>query len=301
MANFLNQKEDVVKFEFTKLGRKYLSAGLFAPSFFYFYDDSLIYDSSYGSDKIENQNSIQDRILNDSLMFSCLKLDAENMTNEIANSSLSSDYAPSWSMKVLRGGVEYVQNKSDYYKKSFILDNLNCDISLVDKNIDNIKLENDYILISLEELNIEDDIDNFEIELLYYDKFINGDKNDKETKLFFTQNKNNIIDDYIYDDTELPSGYFNVDVDENYASYYFDILVDDEIDTEYIIYADKRLKETIDGFKNKVRRIRPRDIPLDDDDPYDDDPYDDGGGGGGGEDREEVEYNGSICKLICCP
>ena len=39
MADLLNQKEDVLKFEFTSYGRSKLALGNFMPAYYYFFED----------------------------------------------------------------------------------------------------------------------------------------------------------------------------------------------------------------------------------------------------------------------
>ena len=300
MAEILNKKEEVIKLELTKHGRKKLGLGRFKPSYYSFYDDSVLYDTSYYTNTQEETNFIQDRILNESLTFSSLNLSIENKKYEIGNSSVLSDYAPSWSIKALNGKLQYLNEQSDYYTKKFNIDTLNCHIEFYDqeKNYENIKINSEYVLIDLDELNVGEDISNFNIELLYYD-----DLQNKKTykKLLFVAKKSNIIDEYIYDEDELPTIFNDIDIDENYASYFYDILVDEEIDTDYIVNAGRGVTESINGILNRVNNsslpsisslgidgsiisVSPNGdvITVDEESP-------------------KKQYEGSLCRLLCCP
>lgn len=249
MADILNPKEDVIKAEITKYGRKRLSTGHFFPQYFSFIDDSIIYDSSCGGQSLENSNEIENRILNESLTFSKFNLNSEEDIEILGTSDNFSDFMPAWSLKMLNGGITYRDQESTYYKKIFNFDDIIYNLSFP-KNIiseENVKLESDYILIDLQELNLEEDLKNFEIELIQYNELFGGISGGVEKKLLFPVLKSNIIDDYIYDEKEMPNQYADIVISENYASYYYDILVDEEIDTEYIISLEKFMPEKIAG------------------------------------------------------
>ena len=65
---FLDPKEEVYKVKITPLGKYLLSQGKFNPTYYAFFDDDIIYDSSFLSgtgDSNENQNDIQIRILDE--------------------------------------------------------------------------------------------------------------------------------------------------------------------------------------------------------------------------------------------
>ena len=67
---FFDQKQEVIKVELTTYGRYLLSLGKLRPSMYAFYDDDVIYDSSYHNtlnSLPEDQNEIEDRILKGSL------------------------------------------------------------------------------------------------------------------------------------------------------------------------------------------------------------------------------------------
>tara|TARA_R110000824_G_scaffold294592_2_gene482987 strand:+ start:4024 stop:5082 length:1059 start_codon:yes stop_codon:yes gene_type:complete len=64
MAEFFNDKQDVIDFELTDWGRYLLTRGKFKPAKYAFFDDGVLYDSEWAGNVNENQKEIQDRILN---------------------------------------------------------------------------------------------------------------------------------------------------------------------------------------------------------------------------------------------
>lgn len=69
---FLDPKEEVFKIQLTPYGIYLLSQGKFDPTYYAFFDDDILYDSSYLSgtgDTTELQNSIENRILNETPRF----------------------------------------------------------------------------------------------------------------------------------------------------------------------------------------------------------------------------------------
>ena len=63
MATFIDKKERVFDIELTSYGKYLLSVGKFKPSYYAFYDDNIIYDKQYThSTATENQNDIDARI-----------------------------------------------------------------------------------------------------------------------------------------------------------------------------------------------------------------------------------------------
>ena len=59
--SFFDLKEDIMDIEMTQFGKYLLSKGKFKPEYYAFYDDDIIYDSSY-NDVTEQQNDIGPRI-----------------------------------------------------------------------------------------------------------------------------------------------------------------------------------------------------------------------------------------------
>ena len=62
---FFNKKEDVIDIKLTQYGKHMLSQGKFKPVSYAFFDDNVLYDSSYAGVTSENQNDIEPRIQED--------------------------------------------------------------------------------------------------------------------------------------------------------------------------------------------------------------------------------------------
>lgn len=74
MAKFLNKKEQVIDFQLTPYGKHLLGKGNFAPVYYAFFDDGIIYDKRYTSTlsgsttyevPLEAQNRVHERIKNE--------------------------------------------------------------------------------------------------------------------------------------------------------------------------------------------------------------------------------------------
>lgn len=243
---FLDQKEEVLKVELTKHGRKLFGLGVFQPEYFYFFDNSIIYDSSYGGIQSEDVNLIQDRILDRSLTFSSLNNLHDILKYKLGTSDPLNDNAPAWSIKVLNGKIEFINANTYYAHRSFNVNNIEYNISF-NKETSEVDVYGDYFLLDLKELNLSDDISNFEIELITYDELSGGKSGGLEKRLQFINKRTNIIDDMLYEEDELPSKFFDRNVSKEDVEYFFDVLVDDEIDTEYIVTTEKTIAEKIAG------------------------------------------------------
>jgi hypothetical protein len=79
--SFLNQKEQVINLVLTKHGKEQISKGLFAPKFYSFVDDDILYDSSNASFS-EVQNDAQKRIIEETPKTNILISDAEPEDNK---------------------------------------------------------------------------------------------------------------------------------------------------------------------------------------------------------------------------
>jgi hypothetical protein len=273
MADFLDQKEEVLRVELTKQGKIDLSNGVFQPSFFSFFDDTVIYDNSYTDYELEIQNNIQDRIIDKSITLTSVNnlylskekksLIKENLEEPLGNSNIFNDYSPAWNLSVLNGGITYNEASSSYGKKCFSFNDINFYTFLQNTNLSQteiqnnsifelengqiIQVEDDYILIELSEENVSDDSKNFEIELYTFDELSGGKNGGLARKLDFFVRTNNIINDIIYDLEELPNINENTAITNNDASYYFDVLVDNEIDRNIIFKTEQTVKEQIDS------------------------------------------------------
>tara|TARA_B100000683_G_scaffold276690_1_gene331604 strand:+ start:915 stop:1985 length:1071 start_codon:yes stop_codon:yes gene_type:complete len=59
---FFNKKEEVIDIQLTQYGKSLLSKGMFKPVSYAFFDDNVLYDSSYAGLDTEHQNDIEPRI-----------------------------------------------------------------------------------------------------------------------------------------------------------------------------------------------------------------------------------------------
>jgi len=260
MADILDPKQDVVSFELTKHGRKMLGMGLLQPSYVSFFDDDIVYDTRYGGIS-EDQNDIADRILYNTPMFKAISLDDSALLYPLGKSAAVSDYAPCWNINLLNGKQTHIPETSTYYVKNFTLEAVNYGVALLEsnslffqgENLSNFEFDNgksaefieDYILLEIDEANSEDDFKNFEIELYIkqYDDSLNIDPD----ALYFIEQPSNIVDGVLYDEDELPSKYRKLSLNTADASYFLDVLVDDEIDQNIIQAAKKTLPEIVKG------------------------------------------------------
>ena len=52
---FFNKKEEVIQIKLTQYGKHLLSKGKFKPTYYAFFDDSVLYDSNYaGHTEVQN-------------------------------------------------------------------------------------------------------------------------------------------------------------------------------------------------------------------------------------------------------
>lgn len=256
MATLLNQKEEVLKIELTKHGRKLLGEGVFQPEFYLFFDDNVIYDDQYiGLSEI--QNNSQERIFNKTLPMTSLNLLEDIDIAPLGRSNTANNYAPSWEINVLNGQISYQEESSSFYKKIFGVNDITYSLELKKENVSKlpnfnistfeledgriISVQDDYLLLELKENNLSDDIENFQIEISFYDEFFP----DIEKKLNFFVKQNNIIDGILYDDNELPSRFAQTVLNNTDAQYFLDVLVDDEIDRNIINKAVRNVQEQV--------------------------------------------------------
>jgi hypothetical protein len=132
---FMNKKEDVIDIELTQYGKYLLSLGKFRPEYYAFFDDNILYDSTYAGIISESQNNIQIRLTSDYLQsttqynFSGVETEVKkinklirsgqaklgedkvqphadrnySLVSSIGNSSLSTNFYPAFNVKYLNG------------------------------------------------------------------------------------------------------------------------------------------------------------------------------------------------------
>ena len=139
MAKFINKKEQVFDLQLTTYGRRMFSVGSFRPTYYTFFDDNVVYDSRYISLTGSTQNSINERVKDDTQYLESLTLfeglettvlqnrggvidffdkndmatkfepakDIYKLDDAIGDAQLdaSSQTAPAWKMVALQGNV----------------------------------------------------------------------------------------------------------------------------------------------------------------------------------------------------
>jgi hypothetical protein len=65
--SFFNKKEEVMEIQLTQYGRYLLSKGKFKPVFYAFSDDEILYDNTYGENKVEIKKESFERIQEDTI------------------------------------------------------------------------------------------------------------------------------------------------------------------------------------------------------------------------------------------
>jgi len=286
---FFDDKQEVIKLELTTYGRFLLSRGTFKPVYYAFYDDDILYDSLYANVS-ESQNSAQTRILDetpslkpqttftsveDSVKLNTLtvreidKLKEEEsqitadknyaLSLPLANSSLSSDYAPAWTLRVISGSISssnpYIDNSDGlsgglqpYLKIPQI--NLNDNIYDIKKSINNYNILPDYnieqvivdgdnqniysiknspLVLEILENNVDNLNKNFDIEIfIEEEEQMSGMQEKKKIlkKLNFKKETITILNGILLDEPIT----FDYLENETMTEYYFELTIDDEIE-----------------------------------------------------------------------
>jgi len=263
--SFFDSKEEVLKIELTPYGKKLLLEGKFKPSYYTFHDDDVIYDVAYSQNREELQVSSSIRILNETpylkpqtrftsventsrkLSPLDLKTDTGLFTNLLGNMSLSSEYKPSWNLKILKGQAESFAQKYTAANNELDVPQINLkpifyEIKILnkedEKQPDDIifsdgtayRMENNYCFLDIEELNVDFEGEYIQIELFE----VKGDGNNGEEleQIYFKKPKQVIVNDILLDDKEIKEE--NINQDLILANNYFNILVDNEIDLEQV-------------------------------------------------------------------
>jgi len=118
---FFNKKEEVISLELTKYGKEAFASGKFAPEFYCFYDNDIIYDAGATGVDIE-QNDVEERIASDipsikenfnffesSLSkLSKIAIDRNNsfIGLPIGTSDPLNPYFPAWDIKIRNAAIK---------------------------------------------------------------------------------------------------------------------------------------------------------------------------------------------------
>lgn len=287
--SFFDDKQEILKVELTTYGRYLISRGKFKPAYYAFFDDDIIYDGECAG-LTETQNSIQTRILDETLslkpqtthtsvqnsvkMNTLLSSEINKLKQEesqisadknyalsqpLANSSVTSDYAPAWSFSLLNGNILNVEQFIDnadgnieilqpYLKYPQInLKDSSYDIKLsknnneVVENYSTIYLyntgSNEYyysmkdqpIVLDLKELNVDDINKNFDIEVFIEEEIVVAGTDKTKTslrQLNFKKDPIAILDGILLDEPIT----FEIQEDNTFVEYFFEMTIDDEIE-----------------------------------------------------------------------
>lgn len=208
MTSYLNKKEQVISFELTPYGKHILSKGEFAPEYYCFYDDDILYDGEYAG-LTEIQNNIVSRIketerLSTQTRFTSsvnntsitnighaefYQLSVANLSfmQPLGSSSPFSAYMPSWHLSTMAdsvlfsGSATYATNlaiptvsaslRVDYSRSTVTKEEEGEQIEFVHYDL----TKNDRILIDVLELNtILKSQGNFDIEVFKVEDSGNG-------------------------------------------------------------------------------------------------------------------------------
>jgi hypothetical protein len=195
----------------------------------------------------------------------------------LAKSSHGTEYAPAWNLRFINGVIsgdieQYINNASGTYEilQPFLkLPQINLIDSIYDikKSLNDPTVEPNYapiwgyssgsddyyysmkddiILIDAKELNVEEDLKNFDIEMFIEDEEVVAGTEEKRkilNKLNFKKDTIQILDGILLDE---PLRY-DVEEDTSYAEYFFDITIDDEIEPSYLQGAGAALRPPTAG------------------------------------------------------
>lgn len=288
---FMNLKTDVINIEITQYGKYLISEGKFKPEYYGFFDDHILYDSLY-TNVSESQNNIHDRITTGSVnntaqyVFSGIETEIKkinklvrsgeeelggeriqphgdknySLISSIGNSSLSSQYFPSFNIKYLNGeissSISYLSESHSILRIPQLSSSIRYTTYVDQKNNfssfeiikefnddSNIKLEKDYILLEISEDYTSFKKENFDIEIYlfenYTDNRIATGSSQYKTQLIplYFSNKRNIE---IIGKNEKEFKEKISKTNTNEVEYFLDIEIDSEIDDSFICKTLKK-------------------------------------------------------------
>ena len=267
--SIINKKEEVISVELTPLGKEQLSRGVFNPAYYSFFDDEVIYKLN----DTEEQNDIENRILNESIVFKpIVRTDSVNSstkrlteiypsieeaetnvihlstyksknTQPIGSNDLVKDKVPAWNLNVLEGNIsntsiDIVPNftfDDIQYFNSFNKPTINPRVNNIQiSDVLTVSIQENFLLLDINESNTYDKTSNFDIELYEVLQEESGQDKEIERKLFFLTKPESIVDGIMLNDEDIPLENSENDITNHHAQYFFDILVDEEIDATFI-------------------------------------------------------------------
>lgn len=257
--SFFDSKEEVLSVELTPYGKHLLSKGLFKPAFYTFHDDNVLYDIEYTGHDEELQTSSSQRIMDQTPYLNLsgrttsvdktithveptnYKSDSAAMANLLGNSSFTSNYKPAWDIKIMNGEAEryetqFTGSNITLNIPQIFLKNINYETKaleddsgdIVFQDNTSIKIENNYLLLDISEMNVDFKDDRFEIELYEIKEEANGAQLLEQVP--FRREQQVVINNILLDEDQIKE--INVDPQTILAENYFNLLVDNEIDLE---------------------------------------------------------------------
>jgi len=289
--SFFDSKEEIIDVQLTSYGKYLLSIGKLKPYYYAFYDDEILYDSKYANFS-ESQNSIEERIFNETptlkTQYNFSSIDTtkqleqrivvdldeikltkiqENidknyaLTLPIGRSSGNSESYPAWSIRFIEGSIsssqQYIDNSDGESKtlQPFLrIPQINATDSLytirIQKDFNELEpkyfplatvsdnrgigytigLSTETLLLDVNELNVDNLKENFDIEFFIEDTSGNNTKYWRALKMLKKDVfiKNNIL-------LDMPEKYPNIfqigiENDNSIVDHYLEVLVDDEIE-----------------------------------------------------------------------
>lgn len=257
--SFFDSKEEVLKIELTPYGKKKLANGTFKPKYYSFHDDDILYDAEYGGILSESNVSSSNRILESTPYLKPmgrtqpieitknLKVDNNDykILNDqqkltyLGNSSLNSDYLPSWLLSLDNGKISSYISGSGQTIPQVNLEPIFHKITIIPpekaKEAEDIfyedgsaiRIDKTYRIVSIEEKNVDTLEDHFDMEIFEV-------QNDSLKPIMFTKQQENIINGIFKDNSELPQQ--STDVENlNTVENFFDVFIDDEISIEEVV------------------------------------------------------------------
>lgn len=236
---FFDKNSEVVDIQLTKLGKERLAAGLFKPAFYFFSDDDVLYDNGYGpgASGSEEQNSILPRI---GLVPRFKSLPSQTEMAILGDSDSNSIYAPSWSLKALRGEIGEVKFSLEDDKSEFpmAVQKVRVDMVPATSSINQVgSTDPAGYLLEITEKNVSERPDMYEVEVSLYHASESDEEQSKfETLMFVDTSKSEVIDDILVEFSDIV---YRVEYDN--VEKYFDVSVDAkavEYKPSVVLFAD---------------------------------------------------------------
>jgi hypothetical protein len=198
--SFFDNKEEVLAIELTPHGKNLLNRGILKPALYTFHDDDIIYDPKYVDESVlETPKDIFGRITIDAAYLkpqvryasysgnipnnSQLELSKKDFLLSaypaglpIGTSDTNSPYLPAWNLKITNGTIDTILTNKENIYKEYGLNIKVPHIVLQDIIFYGDRLPSEEVLLELEELNVPNTMENFEIEIFIDNKKINFKK-----------------------------------------------------------------------------------------------------------------------------